>query len=93
MKTKLPFLLLAVAGSMANAQWNKTAPTKDITKKSDNSVYYSLDINQIRTQLSRAQKFGEGGAVTIKIPTLDGKIEKFAVNSFPVMDEALANQY
>lgn len=93
MKTKLPLLLLVVAGTMANAQWSKTIPTKDITKKSDNSVYYSLDINQIRTQLLRAQKIGEGGTVTINIPTLDGKVEKFAVNSFPVMDETLANQY
>jgi hypothetical protein len=32
------------------------------------------------------------GSVTISIPTSNG-IEKFAVNSFPVMDEALANQY
>lgn len=93
MKTKLPFLLLAMAGSMVNGQWNKTVPTKDITKKSDNSVYYNLDISQIRTQLLRAQKIGDGGSIAINIPTLDGKIEKFAINSFPVIDETLANQY
>ena len=33
------------------------------------------------------------GKVTVSLPTADGKIERFAVNSFPVMDEALANQY
>ncbi|GAA5093457.1 hypothetical protein GCM10023210_24030 [Chryseobacterium ginsengisoli] len=64
-----------------------------LQKKSDNSIYYSLDISQIRTQLSRAQKIGDGGKITINIPTLDEKIEKFAINSFPVIDETLANQY
>lgn len=40
-----------------------------------------------------ADKAGKNvGSVTISIPTSNG-IEKFAVNSFPVMDEALANQY
>lgn len=92
MKTKLPLVLFAVASSMVSAQWNKTIPTKDVVKRSDKSVYYNLDINKIRTQLLRAQKVGEN-AVTINIPTLNGSIEKFAVNSFPVMDEALASQY
>ncbi len=32
-------------------------------------------------------------STVISIPTLDGQIEKFAVNSFPVIDEALASQY
>lgn len=93
MKTKIPFLLLIAAGTMANAQWNKTIPGRDAFRRDDNPTYYKLDISQIRTQLSQAQKIGEGKAVIINIPTLDGKIEKFAVNSFPVMDEDLANQY
>lgn len=93
MKTKLPILLLAVAGTMVNAQWSRTLPGKDAVRRNDNPIYYKLDIDQIRTQLLQAQKIGEGKAVTIKIPTLEGKIEKFAVNSFPVVDEAMANQY
>ncbi|WP_288438581.1 reprolysin-like metallopeptidase [uncultured Chryseobacterium sp.] len=93
MKTKLfclPALLLAVA---ANAQWSRGLPKQKIIKKSDHSVYYQLDLDQIRTQLLRAPKIGEGAPITISIPTLEGKIEKFTVNSFPVMDETLANQY
>ncbi|WP_288374723.1 reprolysin-like metallopeptidase [Chryseobacterium culicis] len=93
MKTKLfclPALLLAVA---ANAQWSRGLPEQKIIKKSDHSVYYQLDLDQIRTQLLRAPKIGEGAPITISIPTLEGKIEKFTVNSFPVMDETLANQY
>lgn len=93
MKTKLPILLLAVAGTMVNAQWSRTLPGKNVVRRNDNPIYYKLDIDQIRTQLLQAQKIGEGKAVTIKIPTLEGKIEKFAVNSFPVVDEAMANQY
>ncbi|PRB03341.1 propanediol utilization protein [Chryseobacterium sp. MYb7] len=93
MKTKLfclPVLFLAFS---ANAQWNRGIPEQKIIKKSDHSVYYKLDLDQIRTQLLRAPKMGEGAPTTVSIPTLDGKIEKFTVNSFPVMDETLANKY
>lgn len=93
MKTKLfclPVILLAIS---ANAQWSRGLPQQKIIKKSDHSVYYQLDIDQIRTQLLRAPKIGEGSPITITIPTLDGKTEKFAVNSFPVMDETLAHKY
>lgn len=93
MKTKLfclPVLFLAIS---ANAQWSRGLPEQKIIKKSDHSVYYKLDIAQIRTQLLRAPKIGEGAPITISIPTLEGKIEKFTVNSFPVMDETLAAQY
>ncbi|MFZ4930845.1 reprolysin-like metallopeptidase [Chryseobacterium sp. Mn2064] len=93
MKTQLlclPLLFLAIS---ANAQWSRGLPEQKIIKKSDHSVYYKLDIDQIRTQLLRAPKIGEGAPITISIPTLEGKMERFAVNSFPVMDEALANKY
>lgn len=86
----LPVFLLAIS---ANAQWSRGLPQQKITKKSDHSAYYQLDINQIRTQLLRASKISEGSPITITIPTLNGKIEKFSVNSFPVMDETLANKY
>jgi len=93
MKTKLfclPVLFLAIS---ANAQWSRGLPEQKVIKKSDHSVYYKLDIDQIRTQLLRAPKIGEGTPITVSIPTLEGKIEKFTVNSFPVMDETLANMY
>ncbi|WPO90644.1 reprolysin-like metallopeptidase [Chryseobacterium sp. HR92] len=93
MKTKLfclPVLFLAIS---ANAQWSRGLPEQKVIKRSDHSVYYKLDIDQIRTQLLRAPKIGEGTPIKVSIPTLDGKIEKFTVNSFPVMDETLANKY
>lgn len=93
MKRKLLCLPVFLLATVANAQWTKSEPTQRIVKKSDNSVYYKLDIDQIRTQLLRAPKIGEGSPITISLPNLEGKIEKFAVNSFPVMDEGLAKQY
>lgn len=93
MKRKLLGLSMLLVAIGANAQWSKSVPQQRIVKKSDNSVYYKLDIDQIRTQLLRASKIGEGSPVTISIPNLEGKIERFTVNSFPVMDEALAQQY
>lgn len=79
--------------TVVSAQWNKAVPQQKIIKKSDRSIYYKLDIDQIRTQLLRAPKVGEGSPVTISIPNLEGKTERFTVSSFPVMDETLAKQY
>ncbi|HBR10767.1 MAG TPA: hypothetical protein DD740_00865 [Chryseobacterium sp.] len=96
MKKSLSFLVLATGLSLINAQWSKVIPSGNITRKSDNSVYYKLDINAIRGQLLAADKLTTGknvGAVIISIPTNCGKMERFSVNSFPVMDEALANRY
>ena len=93
MKKRLTFLFLVSTLPFFNAQWSKAVPNTEISKKSDNSIYYKLDIDAIRGQLLSADKAGKNvGSVTISIPTSNG-IEKFAVNSFPVMDEALANQY
>lgn len=94
MKKTLTTLLFSSAVIFANAQWNKELPKGEILKKSETSTYYSLDIDLIRGQLLVAQKAGDNSkTITIDIPTMDGKIERFAVNSFPVMDEALASQY
>ncbi|WP_294327571.1 reprolysin-like metallopeptidase [uncultured Chryseobacterium sp.] len=93
MKRKLFCLPVLLLTTVVSAQWNKAVPEQKIIKKSDHSVYYKLDIDQIRTQLLRAAKIGEGAPVTISIPNLEGKMERFTVNSFPVMDETLAKQY
>jgi hypothetical protein len=94
MNKKFTALFLVGGLSLINAQWQKAIPNTQITRTSDNSVYYKLDINAIRGQLLAADKVeNAAGTVTIAMPTVDGKIERFAVSSFPVMDEALANQY
>lgn len=93
MKKTLTCLIFSMAIPMVSAQWTKAIPKGNIERKSDNSVYYKLDINQIMLQLTAAKKASDGVAITINIPNGEGKIERFAVNSFPVMDEALASQY
>mgnify|MGYP003868155551 CR=1 FL=1 len=94
MNKRLTTLLFLGAVSLMNAQWSKATPNVEVKKKSDNSVYYKLDISAIRGQLLAADKVGNAaGTVTVEMPTVDGKFERFAVSSFPVMDEALANQY
>ncbi|MCD9853920.1 M12 family metallo-peptidase [Epilithonimonas sp. JDS] len=94
MNKRLTTLLFLGGLSLMNAQWSKATPNVEVTRTSDNSVYYKLDINAIRGQLLAADKVGNAaGTVTVSMPTVDGKIERFAVSSFPVMDEALANQY
>ncbi len=94
MKKKLTTLLVLGIIPLVYGQWRKAVPNADVTTKSDNNVYYKVDIETIRGQLLAADKVSnKAGSVTISMPTLDGKTERFAVSSFPVMDEALANQY
>src|SRR5690606_24239581 len=60
----------------------------------DIKEYYSLDISELKSQLAGAQEMGKNSKpVTISLPTLNGKIERFAVYSFPVVAKELADQY
>lgn len=95
MKKLFTALLLGLIGGSAMAQWSPTTPKR--SSKMELSLernYYKLDIDQIRTQLRGAQEMGPSAKpVIISLPTLSGKIEKFAVYSFPVMAKDLAEQY
>lgn len=79
----------------ATAQWTpSTGRSGEVIQRSDIKEYYSLDISLLRTQLSGAQEMGKNAKpIAVALPTLDGKIERFNVYSFPVMDKALADQY
>jgi len=69
-------------------QGNKLRPEVNAKK------FYSLDLNLLRSQLSQAQETGKGAkAVIVNLPTLDGKIEQFAIYSLPVMVKSLADRY
>ena len=93
MRKKLTSLLLLSSISLVYGQWTKAIPNVNIISKSDNSIYYKLDIDKIRNQLLSAGQFDKNdGSVIIDIPTGNG-IERFSVNSFPVMEESLANRY
>ncbi|MEN4758847.1 GEVED domain-containing protein [Chryseobacterium sp. C39-AII1] len=87
------FLLLLFA--LTHAQWSpKTYSGERIRGSSEIKNYYSLDIPLLKSQLAKAQETGKNAKpVTISLPTLDGKIEKFAVYSFPVVVKSLADEY
>ena len=56
--------------------------------------YYSLDLNAMRSKLAKAQETGSNAVpVEIKLPALNGKIERFAVYSAPVVVKSIADRY
>ncbi|MDH6251135.1 hypothetical protein M2347_000862 [Chryseobacterium sp. H1D6B] len=81
--------------AITSAQWAPaTSKGGGIREGSNIKSYYSLDISLLKSQLAKAQETGiNAKPVTISLPTLDGKIERFAVYSFPVVVKELADQY
>lgn len=81
--------------AITSAQWSPTTFRGEKSRaSSDIKNYYSLDISLLKSQLAKAQETGRNAKpVTISLPTLEGKIEKFAVYSFPVVVKELADQY
>lgn len=81
-----------ITGAMA--QWSPASMKGEKLRDTKVTNYYSLDVDAIRAQLANAQESGKSSkAVIINIPTLDGKIEKFAVYSLPVLEKSLADRY
>ena len=80
--------------SAAYGQWSKTSMKGENLRQNGASSFYSVDLNVLRSQLANAQPTGKGSkAVIINVPTLDGKVEKFAVYSLPVVVPSLADKY
>lgn len=80
---------------MIQAQWSPSVYNgKETGEVSKTNSYYSLDLPLLKSQLSKAQETGKNAnPVVISLPTLHGKIEQFAVYSFPVVVKELADQY
>lgn len=95
MKRIFTSLLCGLMSTAALAQWSPTSmhgekirPTSKITS------YYSLDLIAIRSTLANAQETGKSAKpVEIKLPTLNGKIERFAVYSAPVVVKSIADRH
>ncbi|WP_053082731.1 GEVED domain-containing protein [Chryseobacterium angstadtii] len=81
--------------AMIHAQWTPAAYSgKGLDRDSKSDHYFTLDISQLKMQLSKAVETGKNAKpVIISLPTKGGKIEKFAVYSFPVVVKELADQY
>ncbi|SDQ83308.1 Por secretion system C-terminal sorting domain-containing protein [Chryseobacterium soldanellicola] len=92
---KIITVFLCSFGVSAFAQWTPaTFQRKSTEEFTQVRGYYKLDLNKIREQLKNAQETGPNSkSVEISLPTLNGKIEKFAVYSFPVVVKELADQY
>lgn len=96
MKEKIITILLGSLFSVSVfAQWTPTTfQRKSADQFSLVRHYYKLDLNTIKMQLKDARESGSNAQpVIISLPTLNGKIERFAVYSFPVVVKELADKY
>ncbi len=95
MKKIFTTLLCSMTIAGVYAQWTP-ATLQGEKKRPEVQVkqYYSLDLQSLKAQLSKATEAGKGAVpVVISLPTLDGKVEKFAVYSAPVVVKSLADKY
>lgn len=95
MKKIFTSLLCSLIGMITFAQWSPTSMQGEKIRPTSNvTLYYSLDLNAIRSKLENAQETGKGAtAIELMLPTLNGKIERFAVYSSPVVVKSLADKY
>ncbi|WP_241330480.1 zinc-dependent metalloprotease [Chryseobacterium arthrosphaerae] len=97
MKKKILLVCALAAGlSSFNAQrWEPASQrTSQIRKEVEVQHSYRLDLQSLRNALKNAVETGKGAqAVIVSLPTAEGKIEKFAVYSDPVMEKSLADRY
>ncbi|WP_312992219.1 reprolysin-like metallopeptidase [Chryseobacterium flavum] len=97
MKKKILLISTLAAGltSMFGQRW-EPASQKDSQIRRGIEVQYSynVDLQALRNMLKDAVETGKGArAVIISLPTAEGKIEKFAVYSNPVMEKSLIDKY
>ena len=95
MKKIFTSLLCGLMSTAAFAQWAPTTMQGERIRPTSNvTSYYSLDLNAMRSKLANAQETGKGAiAVEVKLPTLDGKIQRFSVYSAPVVVKSLSDKY
>lgn len=93
MKKLITALLLSAVGGVAFGQWTPVAQKRGVLSDPLNQQY-QLDLSKIKGQLKNAVETGPNAKpVEITIPTLRGKMERFAVYSFPVVVKELADTY
>ena len=95
MKRIFTSLLCGLMSTAALAQWSPTSMHGEKIRATSNvTSYYSLDLNAIRSTLANAQETGKNAKpVEIKLPTLNGKMERFAVYSAPVVVKSIADRH
>lgn len=97
MKKRILLVCALAAGlSSLNAQrWEPASQrTSEIRKEVEVQYAYRFDLQSLRNILKDAVETGKGAqAVIVSLPTAEGKIEKFAVFSDPVMEKSMADRY
>ncbi|MBT2623145.1 reprolysin-like metallopeptidase [Chryseobacterium sp. ISL-6] len=96
MKKKILLICVLAAGfTGAYAQrWEPASKVSPTRKEVDVKYAYRVDLASLRNLLKDAVETGNGAKpVVISLPTVDGKIEKFAVYSNPVMEKSMADRY
>lgn len=97
MKKRILFVCaLASCFTVFNAQrWEAVSQkTSQIRQGVEVQHSYRVDLKSLREMLRNAEETGKSATpVIISLPTVEGKIEKFAVYSNPVMDKSLADKY
>lgn len=97
MKKRILFVCaLASCFTVFNAQrWEAVSQkTSQIREGVEVQHSYRVDLKSLREMLRNAEETGKRATpVIISLPTVEGKIEKFAVYSNPVIDKSLADQY
>lgn len=97
MKKRILLVCALAAGlSSFNAQrWEPASQrTSEIRKEVEVQYSYRFDLQSLRNILKDAVETGKGAqAVIVSLPTAEGKIEKFAVYSDPVMEKSMAERY
>lgn len=93
MRKLITALFIGALGGVAFGQWTPIAQKRGVVSD-PLQQQYKLDIGTLKQQLKNAQETGSNAKpVEIMLPTLRGKMERFAVYSFPVVVKELADQY
>lgn len=97
MKKKI-LLVCALAAGLASANAQRWEPasqrTSEIRKEVEVQYAYRVDLLSLRNTLKDAVETGKDAKpVIVSLPTAEGKIEKFAVYSDPVVEKSMADRY
>lgn len=97
MKKKV-LLISALAAGIVTAYGQRWEPASQRSSQINENIEvqysYNVDIHSLRNILKDAVETGKGAKpVIVSLPTAEGRIEKFAVFSNPVMDQSLVEQY
>ncbi|WP_419869885.1 reprolysin-like metallopeptidase [Chryseobacterium sp. CT-SW4] len=96
MKKRLLLLISISTFFTLNAQrWEPVSQkTSQLRKEVEVQYAYRVDLSSLRNLLQDAVETGPGAKpIVVSLPTVEGKIEKFAVYSNPVMEKSMAERY